>query len=151
MFSRTRYHRTRSGDALKQQIDMLFTRAREIPSYLDRSPAQAAAVAATLGGLIFIMPELRPHFTDIAQAMRRPSGSEATMYTGDTSSGSAPRPNEPPVKDTMVLDFAGFDAGAFDAFDAGVTALDASFDAAASSSGGADGGGDGGGGGGGAD
>ena len=66
---------------------MLFTRAREIPSYLDRSPAQAAAVAATLGGLIFIMSELRPHFTDIAHAMRRPSGSDATMYSGDTSSG----------------------------------------------------------------
>ena len=55
------------------------------------------------------------------------------------------------MKDTMVLDSAGYDAGAFDAFDAGVTALDSSSDAAASSSGGADGGGDGGGGGGGAD
>ena len=95
MFSRTRYHRTRSGDALKPQIDTLFTRAREIPSYLDEDPAQAAAVAATLGGLIFLMPELRPHFTDIAHAMRRPIGTDATMYTGDTCSGSAPRPNEP--------------------------------------------------------
>ena len=56
-----------------------------------------------------------------------------------------------PVKDTTVLDFTSLDAGAFDAFDAGMTALDASFDAVASSSGGADGGGDGGGGGGGAD
>jgi len=148
VFSRTRYYRTRSGEALRQQIDTLFARAREIPGYLDRSPAQAAALAATLGGLIFLMPELRPHFTDIAHAMRRPIGADASMYTGDTCSGSSPRPNEPLVKDTMALDFTGFDAGAFDAFDAGMTALDASFDAAASSGGAADGGSDGGGGGG---
>jgi len=49
------------------------------------------------------------------------------------------------------LDFTGFDAGAFAAFDAGMAALDVGFDAAASSGGDGGCGGDGGGGGGGGD
>ena len=152
VFSRTRYYRTRSGDALRQQIEALFTHAREIPGYLDNSPAQAAAVAATLGSLIFLVPELRPHFTEIAQTMRRPVGADASMSVGDTSSGSAPRHNEPALlENTMALDFTCFDAGAFAAFDAGMTALDVGFDAAASSGGDGGCGGDGGGGGGGGD
>ena len=150
VFSRTRYQRTPSGDALRNHIDALVARAREIPNHLDKSPTQAAAIVATLGGLIFLVPELKPHFAEIADTMRRSRGAETPVYPVDTYSATTPGQNEPSAEGTLTLDFPSLDLGTFDAFNGGMVPLDASFDAAATSGGGADGGGaDGGGSGGG--
>lgn len=149
VFSRTRYYTTHTGEVLQQRIERMFARARTIPAFLHSNPGEAAALAATLGGLIFLVPELKPHFNDIARAMRKPDYATADggSYSGDSSSPSSSKPDEPRLDDALTLDFAGFDSATFDAFDTSMIALDSSFDAAASDCGG--GGGDGGGGGGG--
>jgi hypothetical protein len=145
VFKRGRYYRTCAGEALRTQIEGMFTDARQIPHYLDRNPAQAAAMAATLGGLIFLMPELKPHFDEIATATRRANpidGGYSATYMGDTSS-SSPHRGEPLKDGAMELDFSAFDLGALDGLDAGMSALDASFDAGmAAGDGGGGGGGD---------
>ena len=146
VFKRSRYYRTRSGEAMRNHIEAMFSDARQIPNYLDRNPAQAAAMAATLGGLIILMPELKPYFNDIAAATRRANHIDAgSNYVGGPSSSSSIR-EEPHLDDAMVMDFSTLEPGALDGLDASMSVLDSSFDAGMSDGGA--GGGDGGGGGG---
>lgn len=144
VFPRTRYFRTPTGEASQQNIEKLMMQAREIPDFLDRSPAQAAAVVASLGALVLIMPELRSHFSGIADAMRRRHTTDSS-YVSDSSGGLSSSSSSPATED-KPFEFEAFDAAGFETFDASMSALDSGFDAA--SSGGDGGGGDGGGGGG---
>jgi hypothetical protein len=84
--------------------------ARAIPDYLDRDPAQAAALAAAAGSAILLVEEVRPHFRRLAEALREPAG-DAAYYAG-------------------AFDFSGCDFAGGDGFDASFSAFDAGFDAA---------------------
>lgn len=161
---RYRWEQTPAGKALATHIKAKFEDARRIPGFLDKSPAQAAALAASLGGLILLLPELRPYLDDIATAMREHKwtdtgggGDTGSFYVGSGNGGStgSDRPSKADQRtlddgETLQWDFDldGFDLGSLDQLDAGLASLDASFDASADSGGGDGGGGDGGGGGG---
>lgn len=116
----TRYFRTPAGDREKIRLEGLMRDAASIPDYLDRDPAQAAALIAALGGAIILVEALRPHYQAIATAMHPYAGDSAFADFGGLGDGGG-------------LDFSAFDSGAFDSFDAGF------------SDAGGDGGGDGGG------
>jgi hypothetical protein len=108
----TRYFRTPAGDSEKIRLEGLMRDAVAIPDFLDRDPAQAAALIAALGGAIVLVEALRPHYQAIAAAMR--------PYTGDTLlsdfGGDGGGIDFSGIGD---LDFSAFDSGAFDSFDAG--------------------------------
>lgn len=142
---RTRYFRTPMGEAMRQKIDNLMTEAREIPDFLDKSPAQAAAVVASLGALVLIMPELRSHLSGIADAMRRRSNMDGT--SGSYSFGGLASFSSGPATEEKPFEFGAFDAMGIETFNAGMDEFDSSFDAASAGGDGGDGGGDGGGGG----
>jgi hypothetical protein len=120
----TRYYRTPAGDAEKSRLEGLMRDARSIPSYLDRDPAQAAALIAGLGGAIILVEELRPHYQAIASAMReRGNGVDGGgfIYDGGDAfgDGGAGTIHDGGFFDFSGVDFSAFDAGAFDSFDAG--------------------------------
>jgi hypothetical protein len=124
LLPRTRYFRTPAGETEKIKLEGLMHDAASIPDYLDRDPAQAAALIAALGGAIILVEALRPHYQAIAAAMRPYGGDTAFSDIGGFGDGSG--------IDFSGIDFSAFDSGAFDSFDAGF------------SDGGGDGGGDGG-------
>jgi hypothetical protein len=126
-----------------QQLEALLASARDIPRLVETNPAQSAALAATLGGLIFLVPEVKPAMKELTNAMRRPGPSDPMIYAGDVSTTYS-QPSKPTSEDVAALDFAGFDADAFAAIDTSMAAFDASFDTAAAGGGDAGGGGDGG-------
>jgi hypothetical protein len=99
--------------------------AKAIPQYLDRDPAQAAALAVAAGGAILLVEELRPHYNQLARAFQDRDGSSAMFFDPGTSDGGS---------DSAGFDFGSIDFGSFDSFDSG-------FDAASDGGGG---GGDGG-------
>ena len=107
----TRYFRTPAGDSEKIRLERLLLDAASIPDYLDRDPAQAAALIAALGGAIVLVEALRPHYQAIAAAMRPYTGDAAPADFGDGGG----------VDFSIIggLDFSAFDSGAFDSFDAG--------------------------------
>ena len=122
-----------------------------------------------VGGTILLVNELRPYYRQISEVMRpqprrsRLFGFERRRRVADLEfiglasraagrpvhctsmpRGSAARPGS-----SATFDLSAFDAGAFDALDAGMASFDAGFDASVGDGGGGDGGGGGGGGGGG--
>jgi hypothetical protein len=110
----TRYFRTPAGDSEKIRLEGLMRDAVAIPDFLDRDPAQAAALIAALGGAIVLVEALRPHYQAIAAAMR--------PYTGDTllsDFGGVGDGGGIDFSGIGDLDFSAFDSGAFDSFDAG--------------------------------
>lgn len=133
---------TPGGAAALERLRAALDRGRSVPGFLDRDPRQAAMIAASLGTLILLVPELRPHLKQVARMLQEPDAG----VSGDSGSGSDPHGSERHGLDAG--DDAGSDAfgGAMDGFDAG---FDASFDAgfdAAFDGGGGNGGGDSGGG-----
>jgi len=123
------FRRTPAGESEKLRIEGLMQDARSIPNYLDRDPAQAAALVAALGAAILLVEELRPHYQALGLALReRDTGGygDGGWTSGDFAGDFGG------IGDFGSIDFSCFDGGAFDSFDAG-------FDA-----GGGDGGGDGG-------
>jgi hypothetical protein len=157
-----RYKRTAAGDAEASRIAADIARARTIPELLRSNPAEAAAIVLAVGGTILLVNELRPYYRQISEAMRPPpgvdgssdsSGGEASLPFWSSSEPGAEHPGAVQNLDAASfgnLDLSSFDAGAFDALDAGMASFDAGFDASVGDGGGGDGGGgDGGGGGGG--
>jgi hypothetical protein len=129
IFSVASFARTPAGEVEKIRIERLMRDARSIPTYLDRDPAQAAALVAALGGAIVLVEELRPHYGALARALRdRDTGASI-----DGSSWSAGESGN--IWDLGSVDFSCFDSGAFDSFDAGFA------DAGGGDGGGGDGGG----------
>jgi hypothetical protein len=110
----TRWFRTPAGDSEKIRLEGLMHSAASIPDYLDRDPAQAAALIAALGGAIILVETLRPHYQAIAVAMR--------PYTGDNMLSDFSGLDDNGGIDFGAiggLDFSAFDSGAFDSFDSG--------------------------------
>ncbi|HXO03607.1 MAG TPA: hypothetical protein VN900_16210 [Stellaceae bacterium] len=130
-----RYERTPAGDAEKIRLENAIQEAKTIPRYLDSDPAQVAAMVAAVGGAIFLVDELQPHYQGISKAMRdQGGGGGGDTYFASDGGGS----------DSGGFGAGSFDAGSFDfgnidfgSFDFG--SFDAGFDG-----GGGDGGGDGG-------
>jgi hypothetical protein len=121
--------RTPAGEAERTRVQNALHEARAIPQYLDRDPAQAAALAAAAGGAILLVEELRPHYAQLAKAFEEPdTGSSSFSNFSDSGDGGAFH--------FGWIDFGSIDFGSFDSFDSG-------FDAG-SDGGGGDGGGDGG-------
>jgi uncharacterized membrane protein YgcG len=119
VFSVASFRRTPAGEAEKLRIQELMQDARSIPSYLDRDPAQAAALVAALGAAILLVEELRPHYQALGLALReRDAGSsgDGGWTSGDFSGDFGG------IGDFGAIDFSCFDGGAFDSFDAGFDA-----------------------------
>jgi hypothetical protein len=155
------YKRTPAGDAEESRIAADIARARSIPELLHSNPAEAAAIVLAVGGTILLVNELRPFYRQISEVMRPPAtadgasdsgGGDASLPLWNSRDGSpADAPDGVHGLDAASfgsLDLSAFDAGAFDALDAGMASFDAGFDASVDGGGGDGGGGDGGGGGG---
>jgi hypothetical protein len=149
----TRFHRTPAGEAENTRLQDLLQEARAIPQYLDSDPARVAELVGALGGAIFLVEGLRPHYAALERALRPADGG------GDGAAGSWG--NEYPSGDHAdgenrdgdhfgglsdfgsfdfgSVDFGAFDAGAFDSFDSGFS--DAGGDGGGGDGGGGDGGG----------
>src|SRR5579864_8179827 len=69
-FSRARWDLTPAGEQERDRIERAISLARGIPDFLDRDPAQAAALAFSLGTAVLLVPELKGHYQRLAQAMR---------------------------------------------------------------------------------
>jgi hypothetical protein len=156
------YKRTPAGDAEESRIAADIARARTIPELLRSNPAEAAAIVLAVGGTILLVNELRPFYRQISDVMRPPAAPDGSSDSGGgdaslpfwNSRDTGPADSSDAVQGLDAaglggLDLSAFDAGAFDALDAGMASFDAGFDASVDSGGGDGGGGDGGGGGGG--
>lgn len=146
VFPRQVWRPTAAGLDEVARINRAIGEARTIPDWLDRDPAQAAALAATLGTAILLADELKPHYRRLAQAMRAQESGDGDA-TIDISAVYAPGGDT--IAGAVLPDFfcpGDFDFAAFYALDGGFDAFDAGFsDAGGDSGGGGDGGGDGGG------
>lgn len=146
VFSLRRLTLTPGGTAALERLRAALDRGRTVPAFLDSDPRQAAMIAASLGTLILLVEELRPHLKRLAQAL-------VERDDGGAGDGGGSDPGTPEHHDLNL----GWDAGAFDALDGDMDGFDAGFDAgfdsaldgSGSDGGGDSGGGDGGGGGGG--
>jgi hypothetical protein len=148
------YRLTPAGMAEKSRIESDIARARTNPGLLGSKPAEAAAIALAVGSAILLVPELRPHYRQLSDAMRSPadmhdvtsSGMYRPMSDGGDSSHDLSHADthldSAGLGGLGAFDLGSFDASAFDTLDSGM----ASFDASVGDSGG--GGGDSGGGGG---
>jgi len=135
-----RLSRTPGGTAALERLRAALDRGRTVPAFLDRDPRQAAMIAASLGTLILLVDELRPHLKRLAEVLpERDSGGSGDGGGSGSDSGDTDRHNLDPS----------WDAGALDALDGAMTGFDSAFDGGGSDGGGDSGGGDGGGGGGG--
>ena len=124
--------RTAAGEAERARLEAAFDQARSVPSFLTTDPKQAAAIAASLGGLILLVDELKPHFKQISNSMRTHGvdASDDDMDIVDFGDDA--------------FDLASFDDSIFDSMDSAISSLESSLESAVSDAGG-DGGGDGGG------
>jgi len=122
------FHPTAAGEAEKIRVQNALHEARAIPQYLDRDPAQAAALAAAAGAAILLVEELRPHYRQLAKAFEEPDAS-LSPFPVFTDSGPG---GDGGAFHFGCIDFGTVDLGCFDSFDSG-------FDAA-SDGGGGDGG-----------
>jgi len=101
---------------------------KRVPDLLNVDPAKAVAIVAAAGGLVFLLPELQPHFPALSSALR------AAQPTGDHGSSFVPL-------DITALGW--FDSADLPAFESDFSAADSG---GSGSGDGGDGGGDGGGG-----
>jgi len=116
--------------ALKRQVET----GAEIRKLLKKEPAQAAALVASLGTAVFLVPQLRGHFNEVGAVMRDPRanpGMDSSFYVSSETS-----------EDGETSGFRFGDSVDFDSFDDSFGAIDSGVDSGDSSG---DGGGDGGG------
>ena len=118
-----RFERTAAGEVEKIRIENAMHEAKAIPQYLDRDPAQAAALAVAAGGAILLVEELRPHYQQLARAFQDRGSDSSTMFF-DPNSGEAG--TDSATFDFGCIDFSSIDFGSFDfdSFDAGFDAAD---------------------------
>lgn len=149
LFPSTRFRPTATGETLRQQVAANLEQAKALPEVVERDPLQAAALVATLGSGILLVDELKPHYSRLAQVLRRPQddGADADFAATEVSDDDGAS-DDTSVTDSGNLDlgdFGGFDFdfGSFDALDSSLDAFDSSFDSSADSGGdsGSDGGG----------
>jgi hypothetical protein len=109
----SRFERTAAGDLEKTRIENALHEAKAIPQYLDRDPAQAAALAVAAGGAILLVEELRPHYQQLARAFQDRDSGSSMMFFDPNAGGGA---------DSGAFDFGSIDFGCFDSFDSGFDA-----------------------------
>lgn len=140
IFNTTKYRHTTQGETVRQQLVGHLEQARALPSVIERDPAQAAALLATLGASVLLVDELKPFYSRLSQAMRPTTGADSgDAYVSDDDDSSSFDSS-----DFGTFDSFDFDFNAFDTLDSSLDAFDSSFDSSSDS--GSDGGGDGGGG-----
>jgi hypothetical protein len=141
---RRRWERTGPGESALAALEGRLAEARTIPELLGHDPARAAAVAVGLGGLLLAFDELRPHYPELAEALRRHGEDRAdttwlsTLDAGGTALGVA---SETGLIDGLTDTLTDGLSGALDALDALGSAFDVGFDGG-SADGGDGGGGD---------
>ncbi len=106
---------TPAGEAEKTRVQNALHEARAIPQYLDRDPAQAAALAAAAGGAILLVEELRPHYRQLANAFEEPDASP-TPFPVFADSGPG---GDGGGFHFGCIDFGTIDFGCFDSFSSG--------------------------------
>ena len=120
------YHVTEAGEIERAQIRSALFKANDLPRLVASDPAQAAAVAASLGALILLSDKATKQFKPLADAVRAQGGQDYSAFTGNDGGGF----------DFGSFDLGSCEAGVVSAFDAGMSAIDAGF----SDAGGGDGG-----------
>jgi hypothetical protein len=146
VFPRQVWRATAAGELEVAGIKRAIAEAMTIPDWLNHDPAQAAALAATLGTAILLADGLKPHYRRLAEAMRQQQGDGGGDATTDLSTVFVPAGGA--ASGQALADFfcpGDFDFAALDALDGGFDAFDAGFSDAGGDGGGGDGGGDGGG------
>ena len=71
---------TPAGEAAQAELKALLDRARQVPAWLDTNPGQAAATAASLGLLVLLVEELKPHMRRLAQAAQAAAVDDPSSY-----------------------------------------------------------------------
>lgn len=140
-FTRRPWERTDTGETALAALEGRLAEARTIPELLGRDPARAAAVAVGLGGLLLAFDELRPHYPELAEALRRHGeGRDDTPWVSamDGTSTALNMTSEFGLADGLADGLA----GAIEGLSALGSAFDASFDGGSSDGGGGDSGGD---------
>jgi hypothetical protein len=142
---------TPAGMAEKSRIESDIARARTIPGLLGSKPAEAAAIALAVGSAILLVPELRPHYRQLSEAMRGSADMHDVHNTGmyTPMSGTSGSAHDLQHADLGSADLGGlgafdlgsFDASAFDTLDSGMASFDASVSSSDGSGGGDSGGG----------
>jgi hypothetical protein len=140
---------TPAGDTAQARIKSDLFKADDVARLLKSDPAQAAALAATLGTTVLLSDKLTRQFKPLADAMRVNGGGGDVAVFSDSSSHHASHHSSFDFSsfDLGSFDLGNFDLGSFDlgSFDFG-DAMD-SFHSGFSDGGGDGGGGEGGGGG----
>jgi hypothetical protein len=85
VFWRTHYRHTPVGETARRQLGEQLTNARALPALLDIDPAQAAAIAVTLGSTLLLAEELRSHYAQLSRALREFPGDSFSTTGSDTS------------------------------------------------------------------
>ena len=91
---------TLGGTAALERLRAALDRGRTVPAFLDSDPRQAAMIAASLGTLILLVEELRPHLKRLAQAL-------VERDDGGAGDGGGSDPGTPEHHDLNL----GWDAG----------------------------------------
>ncbi|HKM65219.1 MAG TPA: hypothetical protein VJY39_22295 [Acidisphaera sp.] len=112
---------TPAGKAEGARLRKAIDRGRSLPVLLTADPKEAAAIVASLGGLILLIDELKPHYKDISNALRSHGADDF-----DDLDGTDP---------TDGYDLSDVVGSAFDAMADVVPSVDSGSDSATSSSG----------------
>lgn len=83
LFNTIRYRHTAAGLAQKERLEHDMARAHQISRLLKDDPTQVAALVASLGAAIILIPELRPYFGQINELMRKQSDEAFIYYFGE--------------------------------------------------------------------
>lgn len=81
----TTHRPTEAGERERSRLREVLDQAPEIRHLLDRDPARAAAMAAALGPLIFLVPALLPLIDRLAAV----ADVQSTQFIGDSSGNDA--------------------------------------------------------------
>ena len=88
LFPVHQWQRTEAGENASIEVAAAKQTARTIPDFLDNDPRQAAALILAVGSAVLLVPELRPHFAEMARVMAAQkidgssSGSDGSSSTG---------------------------------------------------------------------
>ncbi len=119
---------TPEGEAARARIKSDLFKADDVARLLKSDPAQAAALAKTLGTNVLLSDRLTGEFKPLADAMRVHGGADGPVFT---ETGPQHRHHSSGF-DFGSFDFGSFDlgsfaAGAIDAVHSGMSAFDAGF------------------------